>query len=80
MGPDGHIMAFPIKNNQAYNMVLLHPQKPDVKRTESWTHKGDRKEMMAFYQDWNDIVRDLLTYVPNGEVNEWTLNTYRPLS
>lgn len=27
MGPGGHIMAYPIKNNNVYNMVLLHPQK-----------------------------------------------------
>lgn len=25
MGPDRYIMAYPIKNNHLYNMVLLHP-------------------------------------------------------
>ncbi len=79
MGPRGHIMAYPIKNNNVYNMVLLHPQKPDAENTESWTNKGDKKEMMDFYKGWNDLVCDLLSYVPEGEINEWTLNTHHPL-
>lgn len=79
MGPGGHIMAYPIKNNTVYNMVLLHPQKPTKENDESWTSKGDKKEMMDFYKDWNDVVRDLLSYVPEGEVMEWTLNSHRPL-
>ena len=79
MGPGGHIVGYPIKNNNVYNMVLAHPQKPDGKPTESWTHRGDKKEMMDFYKDWNHLVRDLLTYAPEGEVKEWTLNSYNPL-
>lgn len=79
MGPGGHIMAYPIKNNTVYNMVLLHPQKPSQGNDESWTTKGDKKEMMDFYKDWNPLVRSLLSYVPDGEVMEWTLNSHRPL-
>lgn len=79
MGPGGHIMAYPIKNNNAYNMVLLHPQKPNAKNIESWTNKGNKKEMTEFYKDWNDLVRDLLSHVPEGEINEWTLNSHRNL-
>jgi len=78
MGPGGRIMAYPIKNNRVYNMVLLHPQKPNVEQRESWTNKGNKKEMMDFYKVWNNLVRDLLSYVPAGEVNEWTLNSHRP--
>ncbi|KAL2044759.1 hypothetical protein N7G274_002534 [Stereocaulon virgatum] len=72
-------MAYPIKNNNVYNMVLLHPQKPNVDQTESWTNKGDKKEMIEFYKGWNDGVRDLLPYVPEGLINEWTLNFHPPL-
>lgn len=79
MGPGGHIMAYPIKNNTVYNMVLLHPQKESASNDESWTSKGDKKEMMDFYARWNTMVRDLLSYVPDGEVMEWTLNSHRPL-
>ena len=49
MGPGGHIMAYPIKRNTVYNMVLLHPAKPHQTGEESWTTKGDKQEMMDFY-------------------------------
>ncbi|KAG9588546.1 FAD/NAD(P)-binding domain-containing protein, partial [Aureobasidium melanogenum] len=48
-GPHGHIVAYPIKNNNIYNMVL------------------------------NPTVQRLLSYVPENEVIEWTLNSHRPL-
>lgn len=79
MGPSAHIMAYPIKNNQVYNMVLLHPQKPDVKYKESWTTKGDKQEMTEYYKDWNELIRSLISCVPEGEINEWALNTHPPL-
>lgn len=79
MGPGGHIMAYPIKRNTVYNMVLLHPAKPHQKGEESWTTKGDKQEMIDFYKNWSDLVQDLLSYVPEGEVMEWTLNSHKPL-
>ena len=80
MGPNGHIMAYPIKKNQLYNMVLLHPSQPGTdSEQESWTRKGDKHEMINFYKDWCQIVQDLLSYVPPGDVMEWALNSHRPL-
>ncbi|KAG9691592.1 FAD/NAD(P)-binding domain-containing protein, partial [Aureobasidium melanogenum] len=81
MGPGGHIMAYPIKNNTVYNMVLLHPEHKDVdhEEGESWTRKGSKKEMMEFYKEWNSTVQRLLSYVHEDEVMEWTLNSHRPL-
>ncbi|KAJ5294076.1 salicylate hydroxylase [Penicillium antarcticum] len=79
MGPGGHIMAHPTKNNTVYNMVLLHPQKLGTSNEESWTSKGDKQEIISFYHDWGDLVRSLLSYVPDGEVMEWTLKSHRPL-
>ncbi|KAL4865530.1 hypothetical protein BDV12DRAFT_148147 [Aspergillus spectabilis] len=77
LGPGGHIMAYPIKNNQVYNMVLLHP-KPAGRsdEEESWTQQGSKEEMERFYAAWNPLVRKLLSYVPEGEVKEWTLNSH----
>lgn len=42
-------------------MVLLHPQKPTQENDESWTRKGDKKEMMKFYKGWNETVRNFLS-------------------
>lgn len=64
-------------------MVLLHPQKtPDSQQAaaeESWTRKGDKKEMLDFYKAWTPEVQNLLSYVPDGDVMEWTLNSHTPL-
>ncbi|KAK5128204.1 hypothetical protein LTR85_002871 [Meristemomyces frigidus] len=81
MGPGGHIMAYPVKNNTVYNMVLLHPEKPNVdhQEGESWTRQGDKKEMLDFYKDWCPEIRNMLSYVPEGDVKEWTLNSHQPL-
>ncbi|KAH0592273.1 hypothetical protein MHUMG1_10019 [Metarhizium humberi] len=80
MGPGGHIMAYPIKNNTVYNMVLIHPAKENETGKEtSWTTKGSKAEMMNFYQHWSPLIRNLLSYVPEGEVLEWTLNSHVPL-
>lgn len=35
--------------------------------------------MLSFYKDWCPEVRNLLSYVPDGDVMEWTLNSHRPL-
>ncbi len=89
MGPGGHIMAYPIRpvrdqktgemRNELYNMVLLNPRKPEGENKESWTNKGDKKEMLDFYSSWDPLIQDLLSYVPEDEVMEWTLNSHRPL-
>ena len=81
MGPGGHIMAYPIKKNQVYNMVLLHPEHCDVdhEEGESWTRKESKKEMMDFYKEWNPTVQRLLSYVSEDEVMEWTLNSHKSL-
>lgn len=82
MGPGGHIMAYPVKNNTVYNMVLLHPEHKspmNAAEAESWTRHGSKAEMMDFYKEWCPEVRNLLSYVPEGEVMEWTLNTHAPL-
>lgn len=35
--------------------------------------------MLDFYSSWDPIIQDLLTYVPDDEVMEWTLNMHKPL-
>lgn len=78
IGPDAHIMGYPIRNHQLFNLVLLHPD--NVRTQESWTVKGDKKEMLQFYRNWNSLVRRLLDLVPNGEVLEWKLCDHASLA
>ena len=83
MGPGGHIMAYPLKGNKVYNMVLIHPSKTAGDTEEdAWTTTGKREDMMNFYASWSPLIRKWLSYA--GEENEetipeWTLNMYPPL-
>ncbi|GAA5924437.1 uncharacterized protein JCM15063_005643 [Sporobolomyces koalae] len=77
MGPGGHIMAYPIKDHQVYNMVLLHP---DVHNTsESWTSTGSKQQMLDFYGEWCPMVQKLLNFVDADSVMEWKLMDHAKL-
>ncbi|KAE9376350.1 FAD/NAD(P)-binding domain-containing protein [Stipitochalara longipes BDJ] len=83
MGPGGHVMAYPLRNNTLYNIVLLHPHEPQSRSPsptdESWTRKGSKTEMLSCYASWNSTINSLLSYVPDGNVVEWNLYTHPPL-
>ena len=78
MGPDGHIMAYPIRNHRLLNMVLLHPDRHDTK--ECWMARVEKGRMTHFYENWNSRVRKLICLLPEGEICEWKLCDHAPLS
>jgi salicylate hydroxylase len=73
----GHIMAYPIRAQQIYNIVLIHPSRSDV--VESWTSTGPRKHMDDFYSSWSPTVRRLLALNEDEEIPEWNLRIHKPL-
>ncbi|KAI0166632.1 putative salicylate hydroxylase [Xylariaceae sp. FL1272] len=79
MGPHGHIMAYPLRNNTQYNVVLLCRAARDGPLKTSWTTKGDKEEMVEKYGNWCPIVRALVSYVPDTEVLETTMSDLPPL-
>jgi salicylate hydroxylase len=72
-------VAYPVKSHNVYNMILMHPRRLGSSEDESWTSKSDKSQMLEIFKDWTNIVHHLLSYVPNGEVIEWSLNTHNPL-
>ncbi|OQE26651.1 hypothetical protein PENSTE_c005G10326 [Penicillium steckii] len=77
LGPGRHIIAYPVRNHDLYNVVLLHPDRHEVE--ESWTTKGSKQEMIDHYAGWDPIVRKLIDLVVEDEVLEWKLCLHRPL-
>ncbi|KAM3426275.1 hypothetical protein NHJ13734_009549 [Beauveria thailandica] len=75
MGPGGHVMAYPIRDNSLYNIVLLHPARSKALAEDVWTSKGSREDMFKFCADWSPAVRNWLTYA-DEEILEWTLYVY----
>lgn len=89
MGPGGHVMAYPLRHNTLYNLVLVHPTGAKQKKEplgggvrahaqDSWTTKGDRKEMLDMYKGWSPAVRAWLEHA-DDEILEWDLYTHPPL-
>ena len=70
-------MAYPIRNHQLINLVLLHPDRCDTE--ESWTATGPKSHMNEFYSNWSPTVRALLDLVEENEIPEWKLKILAPL-
>ncbi|KAJ5093491.1 Monooxygenase FAD-binding [Penicillium angulare] len=77
LGPSRHIIAYPVRNHELYNVVLLHPDRQEVE--ESWTTKGSKQAMVDNYQGWDRKVKKLIDLVDDDEVLEWKLCLHRPL-
>ncbi|EAW11328.1 putative salicylate hydroxylase [Aspergillus clavatus NRRL 1] len=71
IGPHRHIIAYPVRNHELYNIVLLHPDQHDVE--ESWTTKGSKQSMIDHYRGWDRRVTKLIDMVQDDEVLEWKL-------
>lgn len=77
LGPDRHIIAYPVRNHELYNVVLLHPDLQAAE--ESWTTKGSKKAMVENYKGWDRRITKLIDLVDEEEVLEWKLLLHRPL-
>ncbi|OJK02363.1 hypothetical protein ASPACDRAFT_41187 [Aspergillus aculeatus ATCC 16872] len=77
LGPNRHIIAYPVRNHELYNVVLLHPDSHGVE--ESWTTKGSKQAMIDNYRGWDSRVTKLIDLVPDDEVLEWKLCLHAPL-
>ncbi|KAJ6139048.1 Monooxygenase FAD-binding [Penicillium samsonianum] len=77
LGPERHIIAYPVRKHELYNVVLLHPDGHGIE--ESWTTKGSKQAMVDNYDGWDSRVRKLIDLVDDNEVLEWKLCLHRPL-
>lgn len=77
LGPGRHIIAYPVRNHDLYNVVLLHPDRQEIE--ESWTTKGSKQAMVDNYEGWDPKIRKIIDLVEEDEVLEWKLCLHRPL-
>ncbi|KAJ7691970.1 hypothetical protein B0H17DRAFT_1062297 [Mycena rosella] len=80
IGPQRHIIAYPISNHAIFNISTTHP---DVnfaaEPTASWTTRADKRTMLGMYADFCPAVMRMLELVTASEVCEWKLRVHRPL-
>ncbi|OGM48962.1 putative salicylate hydroxylase [Aspergillus bombycis] len=78
IGPHRHIIAYPVRNHELFNIVLLHPD--DHGAEESWTTTASKQSMLRHYHGWDTTVLKLLDLVKEDEVLEWKLCSYPSLN
>lgn len=77
IGPDRHVVAYPVREHKLYNLVMAHPDRAGVE--ESWTQKGSKDQVLKEYEGWDARLVKMLKLVPEGEVLEWKLCSHSPL-
>ncbi|EHY55516.1 hypothetical protein HRR83_008944 [Exophiala dermatitidis] len=77
VGPGRHIIAYPVRNHEIYNMALAHPDRGRV--DESWTTVTSKKHLLGEYKGWDPMLIKMLNLVPEGDVLEWKLCMHMPL-
>lgn len=77
LGPNRHVIAYPVRKHELYNVVLIHPDRHGVQ--ESWTTKGSKQNMIDDYRGWDRRVTKLIDLVHDDEVVEWKLCLHSPL-
>ncbi|KAL2423366.1 FAD-dependent monooxygenase atnJ [Exophiala dermatitidis] len=77
VGPGRHIIAYPVRNHEIYNMALAHPDRGRV--DESWTTVTSKKHLLGEYEGWDPMLIKMLNLVPEGDVLEWKLCMHMPL-
>ena len=73
-----HIIAYPIKNKEVYNISTAHPDE-HLGVEESWTSKGSKEAMLRMWDDYCPRVQKMLHLVDADEVLEWKLRVHLPL-
>ena len=68
IGPDRHVMAYPIRQGAMYNLVMCHPGQA---KPGEWNVSGDVEQMRATYADFGPVIRKIIGKVTN--CLRWTL-------
>ncbi|KAK7885859.1 hypothetical protein LTR67_010211 [Exophiala xenobiotica] len=75
IGHRRHVMAYPIRHGQMYNVVMSHPGKAEVGK---WNEPGNVEEMKDQYKDFEPLVSKFLGLV--DKCTKWILAELPPLN
>ncbi|KAI1751500.1 putative salicylate hydroxylase [Xylaria castorea] len=79
LGPGGHIMAYPLRNNTLYNVVLVRTADSEILHKTSWTTHGKKEKILECYREWCPLVRALISHVPSSGLLETPMSNMLPL-
>lgn len=77
VGPGAHIVGYPIRDGDIYNIIICHTVNFEEPSDGGWTVTGDIRELQQRFADWEPRVRDLIDLVP--KYLKWNLRDIPPL-
>jgi salicylate hydroxylase len=75
IGPDGHVICYPIRGGGLYNIFAGHVTDEWV--DESWAVASSVEELLAGYRGWNPALLEMLSHV--SECYKWGIRDRDPL-
>jgi salicylate hydroxylase len=75
IGPDGHVICYPIRGGSLYNIFAGHVSEDWVE--ESWSVPSSVDELLAGYHGWNEALLDMLGHVEH--CYKWGIRDRDPL-
>jgi salicylate hydroxylase len=75
IGPDGHVICYPICGGETYNIFAGHVSEEWVE--ESWSVPSSVDELVAGYAGWNPALLEMLSHV--RECYKWGIRDRDPL-
>jgi salicylate hydroxylase len=86
-GPSRHVVAYPVRNHERLNVVLIHPDSGKERddegddenddAAESWTSMASKHDVVADYQGWNATLLKLIVLAP-ADVPNFRMFTHLP--
>jgi salicylate hydroxylase len=76
LGPDHHLVHYPISSGKIINLVAFAPAGADV--VESWSATATRAEFVAEFEGWDSRLRELIH--ASGAPGRWALLDRPPLA
>jgi salicylate hydroxylase len=75
IGPDGHVICYPIRGGETYNIFAGHVSEEWV--DESWVVPSSVHELLTGYSGWNEALLDMLSKVE--QCFKWGIRDRDPL-
>jgi salicylate hydroxylase len=75
IGPEGHVICYPIRGGELYNIFAGHRSEDWVE--ESWSVPSSVAELLAGYRGWNEALLEMLGHVEH--CFKWGIRDRDPL-
>lgn len=76
-GPGRHVVAYPVRDHQRLNLVLIHPDDGGAHSEESWTSVTDKQNVVADFEGWDARLLKLIALAP-AEVPNFRMFAHPP--